>query len=56
MHRDLTTDELEAECRAFAAEFDLPNVHRAIRAAEDNIISWLAVYRLFTASLQEAMA
>lgn len=50
----LTIAEAEAACREFAAQFDLPNVQRAIRYAESGRISWFDLYEIAREALAKA--
>lgn len=52
----LTPAAVEAECRAFAAEFGGPNVQRAIRLCEAGDLEWALVHELFTRSLTAGLA
>jgi hypothetical protein len=46
----------ESDCRAFAAQFDTPNVRRAIALCEDGTLRWSDVARIFRGSLAEGLA
>lgn len=52
----LTIAEAEAACREFAAQFDVPNVRRAIALAETGRISWFDLYRIAREAIAKAKA
>lgn len=56
MAHTLTEAQAEAACREFAAEFDLPNVRRAIALAEAGRISWFELYDIARDALTKAKA
>lgn len=52
----LTAAQIEADVRAFAAEFPTPNVLRAIRFAETGQVSWTDLYDIARDALAKANA
>lgn len=49
------TTSFESDVRAFAAEFDTPNVRRAIALCEAGTLSWEQVAEIFRASLETGL-
>lgn len=48
----LTPEEF---CREFVDKVPTPNVHKAIKFAEEGLVTWEQVASLFTKSLKSAM-
>ena len=47
----LTAADVEADCRAFAAQYPTPNTLRAIALAEAGRVSWFDLYPIFRDAL-----
>jgi hypothetical protein len=45
----------ESQCRQFAAEFNTPNVQRAIALCEAGTLTWDQVYSVFKQSLAKGL-
>lgn len=51
----LTAAELRAECYAFRAQYDTPNVRAAIEHAESGRLAWREVHALLKRALGDAI-
>ncbi len=51
----MDAQQIETDCRLFAAQYPTHNVRQAIRSAESGLITWENLYRVFQRAMATAM-
>lgn len=55
-YKEASVQDFESDCRAFAVQFDTPNVRQAIALCEAGTLTWAQVAEILRASLAEGLA